>query len=127
MPDAEALRHTLRTYADCLSRSDVDGILALFGEAPRVEDPVGSKPVEGRDAVRAFYAGAIQNLRVEITGPIRVAGRECAMPMLASVETPDRTLYMDVIDVMEFDEDGRICSMRAFWNPAEMRPSPEPA
>ena len=30
----------------------------------------------------------------------------------------------DVIDVMRFDEDAKVVSMRAFWNPAEMRAEP---
>ena len=29
----------------------------------------------------------------------------------------------NVIDVMRFDERGKVVSMRAFWNPDEMRPS----
>jgi steroid delta-isomerase len=30
---------------------------------------------------------------------------------------------MDVIDVMTFDDEGKITSMRAYWNPADMRPT----
>jgi steroid delta-isomerase len=60
---------------------------------------------------------------VEITGPIRVAGRECAVPLLAELTRNDNKLYIDVIDAMTFDDDGKITGMRAFWNPAEMRPT----
>jgi steroid delta-isomerase len=58
---------------------------------------------------------------VEITGPIRVSGLECAVPMLAELTMNDSKSYIDVIDVMTFDEGGKITSMRAFWSPAEMR------
>lgn len=127
MPDPEKLRQALRAYVDCLCRSDVDGILALYAGTASVEDPVGTAPVVGRDAVRDFYAANVAALRVEITGPIRVAGRECAMPMLAEIESPKGLLYMDVIDVMEFDDAGLITRMRAFWNPAELRTTRSPA
>ena len=31
-------------------------------------------------------------------------------------------LVVDIIDVMTFDDAGKITTMRAFWDPAEMRP-----
>jgi steroid delta-isomerase len=43
------------------------------------------------------------------------------MPMLAELTINDQKSYIDVIDVMTFDDEGKITSMRAFWNPAEMR------
>lgn len=123
MTDAASIREAMTRYVQCLCDSDVDGIMDLFGEAPTVEDPVGQPEVVGAEAVRAFYASAIPALRVELTGPIRVAGNECAMPMLAQIDSGQGTLYIDVIDVMRFDERGKVVSMRAFWNPDEMRPS----
>jgi steroid delta-isomerase len=53
------------------------------------------------------------------------AGNECAMPMLAELTMGEQKLYIDVIDVMKFNDDGKVASMRAFWNPAEMRPTRE--
>ena len=122
MPDAERIREVMARYVDLLSAGDTDGILALYGDDPSVEDPVGSDPRCGRDTVHAFYAAAAGRLRVERTGPIRVAGCEGAMPMLAEIELGGgRKGYMDVIDTMRFDESGRIVEMRAFWNPDEIR------
>jgi hypothetical protein len=43
--------------------------------------------------------------------------------MLAELTMNENKLYLDVIDVMAFDDAGKIISMRAFWNPAEMRPT----
>jgi steroid delta-isomerase len=122
MTDPGAIRDAMQRYVKYLCDSDIDGIMGLFGEDPTVEDPVGRPAIVGAEAVRAFYAGATQALRVELTGPIRVAGQECAMPMLAEIDLGDRKSYVDVIDVMRFDADGKVVSMRAFWNPGEMRP-----
>lgn len=121
MPSPEEIRAAMQRYLTFLCESDVEGIMELYAEGATVEDPVGRAPVVGADAVRAFYAAAVPALRVELTGPIRVAGCECAMPMLAELDLGDRKGYMDVIDVMRFDDDGKVVSMRAFWNPAEMR------
>jgi hypothetical protein len=43
--------------------------------------------------------------------------------MLAELTMNDQKSYIDVIDVMGFDEAGKITSMRAYWNPAELRPT----
>ena len=84
---------------------------------------MGQPEVVGAEAVRAFYARAIPALRVELTGPIRVAGNECAMPMLAEIDSGQGTSYIDVIAVMRFDARGTVVSMRAFWHPDALRPS----
>ena len=83
----------------------------------------GGTQLQGREALRVFYAGTAPKLQVEITGPIRVSGVECAVPMLAELTMNDNKLYVDVVDCFVFDETGKITSMRAFWSPAEMRPT----
>lgn len=124
MPDADQIREAMTGYVKLLCDGDVAGIMDLYGAEPRVEDPVGGPQLIGRDAVREFYTKATPALRAEITGPIRVAGHECAIPMRAEIDHGDRKSYIDVIDVMGFDDDGKIVSMRAFWNPNEMRAEP---
>jgi steroid Delta-isomerase len=119
----EAIREIMKRYVQLMCDSDADGILDLYADDATVEDPVGGQVIRGRQALHAFYAATSPHLQVELTGPVRVAGRECAAPLLAELTTKDRKLYIDVIDVMKFDEHGKITSMRAFWNPGEMRPA----
>jgi steroid delta-isomerase len=123
MPSPEEIRRVIETYVERMCESDVDGILDLYAEDATAEDPVGGTIQRGREALGSFYAGTAPHLQVEITGPIRVSGRECAVPLLAELTMNDNKLYVDVIDVMTFGDDGKITSMRAFWNPAEMRPT----
>lgn len=124
MPDPDTIRDAMQRYVKYLCDSNVDGIMGLYAEGATVEDPVGRPPLVGTEAVRAFYTQATPALRAELTGPIRVAGDECAMPMRAELDFGDHKSYVDVIDVMRFDGDGKVVSMRAFWNPAEMRAEP---
>jgi steroid delta-isomerase len=123
MPSPEAIRSAIETYVKLMCESDIDGILDLYADDATAEDPVGGTIQRGREALTKFYADAAPRLQVEITGPIRVSGRECAVPLLAELTMNDNKLYIDVIDAMTFDDDGKITSMRAFWNPAEMRPT----
>ena len=123
MPSPEQIRGAIESYVKLMCESDIDGILDLYSDEATAEDPVGGTIQRGREALRSFYAGTAPNLQVEITGPIRVSGNECAVPLLAELSMNDSKLYIDVIDAMVFDDDGKITSMRAFWNPAEMRPT----
>ena len=122
MPAPAEIRETIERYVKLLSAGDVDGVMGLFAEEVSLEDPVGGTALEGADAVRAFYGAMAGKLSVQLTGPIRVAGVEAAFPMLARVELGEQPSEMDVIDVMKFGDGGKVVSMRAFWNPAEMRP-----
>jgi len=124
VPPAQ-IRTAMETYIKLLNGGDAEGIMNLFGDNPSVEDPVGGKPIVGREAVRAFYAAAAPGLKghVELVGRVRVSlGLEGAMAMVAEL-TGARKGFIDVIDTMKFDEHGKIVAMRAYWNPAEIRPT----
>jgi steroid delta-isomerase len=123
MPTADEIRDVMQRYIKYMCDSDIDGIMSLYADDAYAEDPVGGKLQQGREALTGFYAGSAPMLHVEATGPVRVAGSECAVPLLAELTMNDNKLYIDVIDVFAFDEAGKIISMRAFWNPAEMRPN----
>lgn len=121
MPSSEEIRGAMERYVQLMCESDTDGIVDLYAADATVEDPVGSDAIQGREVLRSFYAALVSNLRVEIAGPICAAGKEGAMPLLVELTVNERKHYMDVIDVMSFDDDGKITSMRAFWDPASIR------
>ena len=123
MPSSDEIRNVMEQYVKLLTDSDVDGILALYADDATVEDPVGGQVLQGRETLQGFYAATAPSLHVELSGPVRVAGTECAAPLLAELTVNEQKLYIDVIDTMTFDDEGKITSMRAFWNPQEMRPT----
>jgi steroid delta-isomerase len=124
MPTPDEIRAAIQEYIKCMCASDIDGIIALYTEDAFVEDPVGADPKEGREALREFYGGSAPKLQVELTGPICIAGLHCAVPMLAELTlSPEAKFHVDVIDVMQFNAEGKIRSMQAYWDPAAMRPA----
>jgi steroid delta-isomerase len=124
MADVAAMKSAVEAYTACHSAGDVDGIMALFSENAIAHDPIGSPPHVGYEGVRAFFAAThdmVDSLTLTLTGPIRCAGEFAAFPMTARSVIGGSALEIDIIDVMTFDEDGKISEMKAYWNMGDAR------
>ncbi len=124
MPSPSEIREIVNAYVGMMCESDIDGIIALYADEATAEDPVGGDVQTGIEAIKAFYSMTAPLLKVELSGPICVAGNECAFPLLAELTMGDDVSYLDATDVLSFGEDGKITRMRAYWNPEELRPQP---
>ena len=122
MPSPSELRATIESYVEMMCQSDIDGIMALYADDATAEDPVGGDVQQGSEAIKNFYSMTAPLLQVELTGPICVAGNECAFPLLAQLTMGDDISYLDATDVLTFNDEGKISRMRAYWNPEELRP-----
>ncbi|MFV0315717.1 MAG: nuclear transport factor 2 family protein [Microthrixaceae bacterium] len=108
------LEQTCTRYIELVGSEDLDAMMDLFADNPSIEDPVGSERLEGRDAVRGFYASLPDaGVTAKLTGPV------CTVPDARSAAFPfdidTAGLVMSVIDVMTFDDDGKVTSMTAYW------------
>ncbi len=125
MATADQIKATIASYLDHFSAGDTEAWVGLFADDARVEDPVGSPVIEGREAIAAFFEMS-QSLGDSITlvptGPVRVAGTEAAWPMHAVTTVGDDKLVVEIIDAVVLDDDAKITSLRAFWDPAEIKP-----
>jgi steroid delta-isomerase len=117
--NSDDIRKTIGRYIEFMNASDVDSIAALYAEDATLEDPVGTEPIRGREAIRGFYAAAVGSVKLEATGNPRVAAGEVAFPMHAHI---GETQILEIIDLMVFNDDGQIVSMRAFWSTDENQP-----
>ena len=122
MPSPSEIRATIESYVEMMCQSDIEGIMALYADDATAEDPVGGDVQQGSEAIKNFYAMTAPLLQVELTGPICVAGNECAFPLLAQLTMGEDISYLDATDVLTFNDDGKISRMRAYWNPEELRP-----
>jgi steroid Delta-isomerase len=123
--DPAAIKATVDAYCAAFSAGDRAGYVGLFAEDAWIEDPVGSPRRVGHEGIGAFFddsTGLADSIELHRTGPVRVAAGECAFPMQARPVIGGAVMVVDIIDVMTFGDDGRITTMRAFWDPAEMRP-----
>ncbi len=48
---------------------------------------------------------------------LRVAGNEAAFHFRLTVIAGDHRMLIEPIDVMAFDDDGKVTSMKAYWSP----------
>ena len=112
---AEHVRNVFQRYCELVTAGDFDGIARLYAEDATVEDPVGSAPHRGREAIREFYRASAGAVRLELEGRVRSAGNEGAAAMIAR-PSADPTLRVETLDVMVFRDDGLIASMRAYWS-----------
>lgn len=122
---AAQINATIERYVDVFSHADRDGYVGLFAPGATVEDPVGSDVCTGAEAIGGFWDGVralTPSITLECLAPPRIAAGEAAFNLRAIADMGGTKLAVDIIDVMAFDDEGRITSLRAFWDMAEMAP-----
>lgn len=128
MPTPEQVRSTIDAYVERFSAGDRDGWVALFTDDAHQEDPVGSPPNVGHDAIGAFYDAmlALGGPQLSLAREPVVVGDEALMFLVARTgEGAGRLRVPFIVDHLVLDDDGRIRSLRAFWDPTSMEPDPE--
>lgn len=114
----QKITDAVNTYIASFETGDLDAIMNLYADECSVEDPVGSPVKQGRAAVQEFYAGAMSmNVKLQLEGEIRIAGNEAAFAFSGQVDTGDGIMAFRPIDVMVFNDEGKVTSMRAFFGP----------
>lgn len=125
MADAATMRARVARYIECFNAGDRDAWLDLFAPDASVEDPVGTEPHVGRDAIGAFYDMAhslADALELQLLEPVKPCGDEIAFGMRIVTTLGGSRLFVDVIEIQTYDEAGRLTAMRAFWSMDEMAP-----
>ena len=99
-------------YVEAFEKADLNIIRNMYAEDAVVEDPVGSEPYVGIDAILGFYEGALATgAKLELTGDVRCAGNTVAFAF--KVIMPG--VEISPIDVFEFNDQGKVQSMKAYW------------
>ncbi len=112
--DNQLMIAAVHKYVEAFDQADIDIIKEIYAADARVEDPVGSDIHVGIDAICAFYEGALASgAKLELSGTPRCAGDSVAFPF--RVKMPG--MYIEIIDVFEFNQEGKVNSMRAYWGP----------
>jgi len=114
----EKIVSAVNTYLESFGEKDLDGIMSVFADDCWIEDPVGSERKVGRQALREFYqVGVNIGAKMTLESEIRVAGNEAAFAFRLEAELPNGKLTVRPIDVMVFDDEGKVISMRSYFGP----------
>ncbi|MGH3562944.1 MAG: nuclear transport factor 2 family protein [Mycobacterium sp.] len=124
MPSApdktQAITETVNRYVGLLANGSIDDLVDLYAEDATLEDPVGGEVHIGRQSIRGFYSTLDKLERDSELVSLRVAGNEAAFQFRLTVTAGDSRMRIEPIDVMVFDEDGKVSAMKAYWSAADV-------
>lgn len=119
-PSRESILNTIETYVKSVAGGTVDDVLALYAPGATVEDPVGTDPRATVESLREFY-GIIEPLEQTVElGIVKIAADTAAFNFTLTTHMGEQKVEISVIDVMTFDDDAKITSMKAIWGPEDM-------
>ena len=119
MPTPEQMTAAVHAYVAAFDKADPEAAVALFADDATVEDPVGTPPKVGTDAIREFYTYSMgTGAKLHLEGPIRVGHDFAAFAFQVRLKMGEADATVDVIDVFRFDEAGKVQSMQAFFGPS---------
>ncbi len=119
----DRISRAVRGYFLAIRAMDPDAIANSFAEDGTTYDPVDSPGITGRDGIREFFASIYKNFKsVGLSEDhVFVAGHSAAVKWTGKgTSINGKEVNFEGIDVLEVNEDGKIQTLRAYWNPAEM-------
>ncbi|MEV0294001.1 nuclear transport factor 2 family protein [Nocardia sp. NPDC050710] len=119
---AQQICDVVEQYVKLVGSGPTEDIVNLYAADATVEDPIGTEPKRGHAAIREFYE-VIANLDRETelrAETVRIAGNHAAFMFTLVTKFGDQRFTLSPIDVMEFDDEGKIISMRAYWSQDDM-------
>lgn len=118
-----AMKAALQQYLDGFNNKDHDAVISLFADDARIEDPVGGGQIlEGKAAITSFYQSSVASVeKLELAAPIRGShGNAAAIAFMIYVEMEGKKVCIHCIDVMTFNDAGKIVDMKAYWGPEDI-------
>ncbi len=119
----ERVSRAVRGYFLAIRAMDPQAFANAFAEDGTTYDPVGTPGITGRQAIREFLESICKNFKtVGLTeDSVFVAGNGAAVKWTGKgTSSGGREVNFEGIDVFEVNQDGKIQTIHAYWNPAEM-------
>ena len=123
MPDAPQIRAIVEEYLRAGRERDKAAWLELFADDAVLEDPVGgSHVVRGRSELESFFDKTIGSSEGfdNALRDLRIGGNSAAFLFDLFITFEGTRYQLSPIDVQEYDDDGLIVSMKAYWSRADM-------
>jgi steroid delta-isomerase len=125
MPSPEQVQAAVDAYVAAYMANDRAAFLDAFADDGVIEDPVGTPAHVGREARGAFW-DTVHQLTERMTFDVKdvvVCGDEAAMVFRIHAGAADAGIVIDAVDIFQVDDDGKIASMRAYWDMSRATPA----
>lgn len=119
----DRIQKAVADYFAAIRAMDTAGWVSTFTEDAINYDPVGAPPNRGHAALTEFFegiTGAFEQVGL-FEDHVFVSGNEAAVKWTGrGVGKNGREVTFEGIDVFEINDEGKIQTLRAYWNPAAM-------
>ena len=121
--DPNLAQKSVAQYFEATRSKDAQKWASRFAENAMVEDPVGTKPLNGSAEVlemgKAFLSGfETVGLHEEL---VHVVGNEAAARWTGRGLTKEgKRVRFEGINVFEFNNEGQIINLKGYWSPDEI-------
>jgi steroid Delta-isomerase len=116
----QAIRETVNRYIELVAKGSADDLVELYADDATVEDPVGGEIHIGHQAIHGFYSAVNDVQRECELVSLRVAGNEAAFQFRLTVTAGEHRMVIEPIDVMVFDDRGKVTAMKAYWSASDV-------
>lgn len=111
----------VHAYVAAFEAGDAEAVARLYAEDAVVRDPIDAPSIHGRDAILAFYTTSMATgAKLTLSGPVRTTEKVAVFAFSVHLAMPTGEGRIDVIDSFEFNPDGLIQQMTAYWGPNNM-------
>src|SRR5213596_1444158 len=119
----EIISQTVKNYFAAIRAMDPQAILNTFAADAITYDPVGTPPNQGHKKIGDFFQAVMAAFKeVGLTeDEVFIAGNGAAIKWTGrGISQAGNKVHFEGIDVIEVNEAGKIQTLHAYWNPAEM-------
>lgn len=119
----EVVSRAVKNYFAAIRAMDQQAWVDTFAEDAVTYDPVGALPTRGHDKLAEFFQTITAAFKqVGLTeDDVFVAANSAAVKWTGrGISKQGKKVHFEGIDVFEVNEQGKIQTVHAYWNPAEM-------
>jgi steroid delta-isomerase len=119
----EVVSKAVKAYFAALRAMDEKAWVNTFAEDAISYDPVGAPPIVGHQKLGEFFQTIMAAFKeVGLTeDDVFIAGNGAAVKWTGrGISKQGKKVHFEGIDVFEVNEAGKIQTLHAYWNPAEM-------
>jgi uncharacterized protein (TIGR02246 family) len=115
----EQIEAIARNMFDKFAAMDAQGTANLFAPDGTIEDPVGTTPIQGTQAIIAYletFPTILNEIRIQ-SFDVTVAGQEAALKWRLRFKTKTgNVFFVDGIGILKINADGKVQSDREYFD-----------